>query len=447
MTARDRRRRQILKQNLIYVIIAYCITQLAGFVGKVAGLSSITHGQILFILCTAVGATILYFPFINARKRFTDTYVNVVFFSQFVVWLILYAFWIYFLAELRSLALFFALLALIFLISNSNFLQSAVISISATIVQITISYCAIHLKGQPGQFKEELLYTASFLPSAIFISYLAGKYYRQRGNIRKAKRAAEKTRDALWGEMELAKKIQTSLLPRSPSIENYQISAFMKPAEVVGGDYYDVINIKGRDWITIGDVSGHGVPAGLFMMMVQTAIRTALNKHPEITPSKLLANINAVITQNLRLMSEDKYMTLMVLSVNEAGAFTFSGLHQDVLVYRSKTETIEVFDTKGMWLGVMDDVEELLEDDQIQLEIGDTLLVYTDGITEATTQSEHESNIKPRQTKMFGIDNLARILLERGGGSPDDLKNEILTRLEDYTCDDDITLVCLKRVE
>ncbi|MCP4610030.1 MAG: response regulator, partial [Planctomycetes bacterium] len=83
-----------------------------------------------------------------------------------------------------------------------------------------------------------------------------------------------KARDALWGEMELAKKIQTVLLPEEPKISGYKIAAHMEPADEVGGDYYDVINFEGKDWLVIGDVSGHGVPSGLVMMMVQTAIHT-----------------------------------------------------------------------------------------------------------------------------------------------------------------------------
>ena len=91
-----------------------------------------------------------------------------------------------------------------------------------------------------------------------------------------------KAMSALWGEMELAKKIQTVLLPRAPAISGLEIAAYMRPADEVGGDYYDVINAQGIDWLVIGDVSGHGVPAGLIMMMVQTAIHTVLEGKPNL---------------------------------------------------------------------------------------------------------------------------------------------------------------------
>jgi len=88
-------------------------------------------------------------------------------------------------------------------------------------------------------------------------------------------------------EMEIASNIQSALLPRNPSIKGYEISTYMMPADEVGGDYYDIINVANRDWIIIGDVSGHGVPAGLIMMMVQTCIHNTLNIFPEISPSEL----------------------------------------------------------------------------------------------------------------------------------------------------------------
>jgi len=63
---------------------------------------------------------------------------------------------------------------------------------------------------------------------------------------------------------------------------------FLKPADDVGGDYYDIINSEDNNWVIIGDVSGHGVPAGLVMIMVQASIRAYLGKHPETKPSGLL---------------------------------------------------------------------------------------------------------------------------------------------------------------
>jgi phosphoserine phosphatase RsbU/P len=89
----------------------------------------------------------------------------------------------------------------------------------------------------------------------------------------------KKARDALWGEMEVAKRIQTSLLPKLHEVNGYTIAASMQPADEVGGDYYDVVeSAKGETWLCVGDVSGHGVESGLIMMMTQTSIFTTVNR-------------------------------------------------------------------------------------------------------------------------------------------------------------------------
>lgn len=122
----------------------------------------------------------------------------------------------------------------------------------------------------------------------------------------------KEAREALWGEMLVAKRIQTILLPLEPIMAGYEITAFMEPADEVGGDYYDIINTDRIDWIVIGDVSGHGVPAGLIMMMVQTSIHTVVAQHPELGPAELLVIINRVIRDNISRMDENKYMTITV---------------------------------------------------------------------------------------------------------------------------------------
>jgi serine phosphatase RsbU (regulator of sigma subunit) len=253
-----------------------------------------------------------------------------------------------------------------------------------------------------------------------------------------------RARDAIWGEMQLAKKIQTVLLPREPKIPGYELCAYMSPADEVGGDYYDVINVEGRDWIMIGDVSGHGVPAGLIMMMVQTSIRTAVKQNPDMPPSKLLATINSTITDNIRQLGEDKYMTLTVFLTHEEGIFNYSGLHQDIIVYREKTGKIDCIETRGFWIGIEEDISNMVMDDSLSLDLGDVMMIYTDGITEAWDKYSVKDKRNPEKD-MFGLAKLSGVLKELGGCSPEDIKNGILKSLENYKCMDDVTMVVIKR--
>jgi serine phosphatase RsbU (regulator of sigma subunit) len=261
-------------------------------------------------------------------------------------------------------------------------------------------------------------------------------------------RQLAEAKNALWGEMELAKKIQTVLLPEKPAIPGYEIAAYMKPADEVGGDYYDVINVdvgarhalplhhdRCQHWVVIGDVSGHGVSAGLVMMMVQTAINEALDLKPDLSPEKVLISVNRIIFKNIQKLGESKYMTITLMSIQENGAIYFSGLHQDIMIYRTKQQTVELVETQGMWIGIMDNIDGMIGVDQLTIESGDLMLLYTDGIVEATDSDG----------RMFSEERLVQELQSVAGQPPESIKNSILNSLKDYRCQDDVTLLILKR--
>ncbi len=252
------------------------------------------------------------------------------------------------------------------------------------------------------------------------------------------------TKDALWGEMQIATKLQTILLPESPLINGYDISAYMKPATDVGGDYYDIINVKGLDWVVIGDVAGHGVPAGLIMMMVRTAIHSVLEMEPSITPSALLTRVNSILADNMQKLNDDTYMTMTVLACIEDGKFHFAGQHQDIMVYRKQHQGVDLVETKGMWLGVVDDIKDMVSDDQFELNIGDTMLAYTDGITEAKKVSDN-GNQKAPNVEMFGDDRLLEVFQQSGQHPTQQIQQAILAELDGYQCHDDVTIVVIRR--
>jgi serine phosphatase RsbU (regulator of sigma subunit) len=241
---------------------------------------------------------------------------------------------------------------------------------------------------------------------------------------------------ALWGEMELAKKIQTVLLPQKPKLEGYEIAASMQPSEEVGGDYYDVISVGGFDWIVIGDVSGHGVTAGLVMMMVQTSIHTVLIQNPEAPTSQLLSVVNQAVYENLVKMDESKHMTIVVLACGKNGFFNFSGLHDDMLLWCADTRKVEIIKTDGMWIGLEPDISEMLTVDEFKMEKGDCLVLYSDGIIEAWG----------KDGKMFGRERLTEVVEKFGDKSVSEIHDAILNALHDYEKSDDVTLLVMKRV-
>jgi len=248
---------------------------------------------------------------------------------------------------------------------------------------------------------------------------------------------AETEARLLSQEMEIARDIQTALIPRKPDLPGYDIAASCEPADEVGGDYYDFISVAGHDWIVVGDVSGHGVPAGLVMMMVQTAIHTVLVGNPETPPSRLLSVINRTIYENIEKMGEPKHMTIVVLAVGRDGNLSFAGLHEDILIRRAATEKVEAVGTDGMWIGLDEDISEMLSDDTLRLEPGDCMVLFTDGITEA----------RGGGNSLFGDERLTRIIGESGDSPASEVHKNIITALEPWEKPDDVTLVVVKRLE
>ncbi len=258
------------------------------------------------------------------------------------------------------------------------------------------------------------------------------------GTIAAAMSSAEKKR-----EMEIAMQIQTALLPQAIGSDHFpgmDISAAMVTADEVGGDYYDVIKTAdGRTWFLIGDVSGHGLISGLIMMMVQTSIQSILIHAPVTSPADLLVSVNKAIKENIAKLGESKYMTLTAFAVFEDNKICFSGMHQDFLVYRASEGAIETIKTNGMWIGILDNIKDVLIEEQFAIHAGDVLLLYTDGVTEAYKRSGENAR------EMYGMSRLSGLLLENAQKTSSEIGQQLLSDLAPYEKDDDVTFVVVKR--
>jgi len=192
----------------------------------------------------------------------------------------------------------------------------------------------------------------------------------------------------LESEMELANVLQTSMLPRSLSAEQLEIAARMVPASEVGGDYYDVIPAGDACWIGIGDVAGHGLPAGIVMMMMQTAVTALVVEQPERSPASAVIALNKLLYHNVReRLQATEHATFTLFRHDGGGSFRHAGAHESFLIYRQASQSWEQRKTLGTWLSVVDDVAACTHDSALQLEPGDTLFLYTDGLTEAASSN------------------------------------------------------------
>jgi phosphoserine phosphatase RsbU/P len=200
---------------------------------------------------------------------------------------------------------------------------------------------------------------------------------------------AEKER--LERELQIATHIQTSILPRDLRVENLDIAAVMLPATEVGGDYYEVLPGPGGCWLGIGDVAGHGLRPGLVMMMLQSMVAALLRNDFHAAPRAILQTVNAVLYENVReRLGQDEHATLTLIRYFATGELVFAGAHEEIVIWRARTAKCERLATPGTWVAATRDIADATEDQHAQLEDGDVLLLYTDGVIEASDAAGQE---------------------------------------------------------
>lgn len=246
----------------------------------------------------------------------------------------------------------------------------------------------------------------------------------------------------LSAEIEVTRRLQTMLLPNSQElcqIPGLEIAGFMEPADEVGGDYYDVLtHHNGRVLIGIGDVTGHGLESGVLMLMVQTAVRTLL-EHDETDPAIFLDVLNRTIYKNLRRMSSDKNLSLALLEYDR-GELHLSGQHEEVVVVRARgnIERIDTIDL-GFPLGLEEQIDRWIDRKTIELQSGDGVVLYTDGITEAQNSAR----------EFYGLERLCQQIERVWHSSAQDIGQAIVedwrAHVGQHKIYDDITLLVLKQ--
>ena len=242
-------------------------------------------------------------------------------------------------------------------------------------------------------------------------------------------------------ELDVTRRLQQMILPQQQELESIaglEIAAFMEPADEVGGDYYDVLNHGGKATIGIGDVTGHGLESGVLMIMAQTAIRT-LFTHNETDPVKLLQTVNQTLFDNVERMNSGKNMSLCLLEYRDK-TLRLSGQHEEVIVVRSSGE-VERIDTLdlGFPIALEADIADFLASTEIQLNSGDVVVLYTDGITEAFDMKKDQ----------YGIEPVIEVVALNREQSAAEIKQAVIDDVRRYMGGqkvfDDITLVVIKQ--
>lgn len=245
----------------------------------------------------------------------------------------------------------------------------------------------------------------------------------------------------MTAELYILQQMQNLVLPKSNELEiikHLEIAAFMESADEVGGDYYDILYTDGVVTIGIGDVTGHGLESGLLMVMTQTAVRLLL-EIKEKNLKRFLDVLNRTLYKNIQRMNSSKNLTLAILNYVD-GKITIAGQHEQVLVVRGggKIEAIDTIDL-GFPIGLTEDIGDFINQTYVELLPGDGVVLYTDGIPEATNLAN----------KFYGLERFCQVISQNWDHSAEEIKQLLIDDLRQFVGKqkmfDDITLVVFKR--
>jgi len=185
-------------------------------------------------------------------------------------------------------------------------------------------------------------------------------------------------------------------------------------------------------------VTGHGLESGLVMLMTQTAVQALLHSG-ETDPVHLLDTLNRTIYNNVQRIKTDKNLTLCLLDY-QSGELKLSGQHEEMIVVRrdGQVELIDTIDL-GFPIGLDDDIADFIDQTTVQLQSGDGVVLYTDGITEAENSNGEQ----------YGLERLCEVVSQHWSQSAEAIKEVVITDVRQHIGEqevyDDITLIVLKQ--
>ncbi|WP_459698313.1 SpoIIE family protein phosphatase, partial [Acidisoma sp. C75] len=244
----------------------------------------------------------------------------------------------------------------------------------------------------------------------------------------------------LGAELDVAQRIQMMILPKPGelvAVPHLEIATFMHPAEEVGGDYYDVLQVGNRVKIGIGDVTGHGLESGVLMLMVQSVAR-ALQEQGETDPCRFLDVLNRAIYKNVQRTDLDKYLTLAFVDY-VGDQVTLTGQHEEVIILHADGE-MECIDTEslGFPVGLEEEIGPFIGTMNLRFAAGDIMILHTDGVTEAESPAG----------ELYGFTRLTESVARHRAGDAEQILRglvaDLMAHIGSQRIHDDITFVVLK---
>lgn len=236
-------------------------------------------------------------------------------------------------------------------------------------------------------------------------------------------------------DLQLAERIQLSFLPdRVPELPGFAFGAHYEPAYQVGGDFYDFIELPdGKLGVALGDVSGKGVSAALYMARLTRDLRYLSLSDPD--PAQILAGLNRSVLEGRR---DDVLVTLVLAILDPASSsmIVANAGHLPILVRRANGEVETIDHSVGLPLGVLDD--EVYTTEHLALEPGDAALLFSDGLIEAVDT----------RAEMFGMHRLTSALARVKGRTAPEMVAEVAAACREHAGEappaDDTTIVVVR---
>lgn len=240
-------------------------------------------------------------------------------------------------------------------------------------------------------------------------------------------------------ELKIANRVQKSLLPdKLINNDKIEISAFSKAADEVGGDYYDVFSFNSNKIaVVMGDVSGKGTSAAFNMSQMKGIFHSLVQL--DLTPKEFMINANNALS---RCLERSSFITLALYIIDfdkKVVQFSRAG-HSPTLYYKAESKQAYFFETKGMGLGILrnNEFHKYVEVNEFKYHPSDVVVLYTDGITEATNTNKEE----------YGYPKLKESLEKYAEKTPEEicegLVNDLYQFADEKTMDDDYSLLILK---
>jgi sigma-B regulation protein RsbU (phosphoserine phosphatase) len=269
------------------------------------------------------------------------------------------------------------------------------------------------------------------LAGYLIVSFFVTRIATQRG-----KMAADirQQRDDYERDLTLASQVQRQVLPKPPIVPGIELAASMHTARLLGGDYYDFFQISDNIIdIVIADVSGKGAAASLLMPSLAVVLRVRAHELPG--PAAIIKDLDSVLKQ---ITGPANFVTVFYARVNPSLRTLeyANGGHNPPLLVRTRTQTTLLLDQSGPIVGILPDAQ--FSDTVVNLESGDILALYTDGVTEQENENEDQ----------FSIDRLKNLILSKETDSAATLVSDVTEAVSTFAGtkeqEDDLTLVVAK---